>query len=92
VIGALQRAGIIELIPVRHEEMAAFLAVAHASSLANWACGSRSLLIAGAADGRFGLAADRKHRRMSQPRAEDKASAATATTGEGTIRVRSVRT
>src|ERR1700679_3857842 len=30
VIGALQRAGSIEFIQVRHEEMAAFMAVAHA--------------------------------------------------------------
>src|SRR5258708_28348381 len=30
VIGALQRAGKIEFIQVRHEEMAAFMAVAHA--------------------------------------------------------------
>src|SRR5580704_9752228 len=30
VIGALQRAGNIEFIQVRHEEMAAFMAVAHA--------------------------------------------------------------
>src|SRR6202161_4366685 len=30
VIGALQRAGHIEFIQVRHEEMAAFMAVAHA--------------------------------------------------------------
>ena len=30
VIGALQRAGDIEFIQVRHEEMAAFMAVAHA--------------------------------------------------------------
>ena len=30
MIGALQRAGDIEFIQVRHEEMAAFMAVAHA--------------------------------------------------------------
>jgi pyruvate dehydrogenase (quinone) len=30
VIGALQRAGNIEFVQVRHEEMAAFMAVAHA--------------------------------------------------------------
>lgn len=30
VIGALQRAGTIDFIQVRHEEMAAFMAVAHA--------------------------------------------------------------
>ena len=30
VLGALQRAGSIEFIQVRHEEMASFMAVAHA--------------------------------------------------------------
>jgi pyruvate dehydrogenase (quinone) len=38
VIGALQRAGKIEFIQVRHEEMAAFMAVAHAKFTTNWEC------------------------------------------------------
>jgi pyruvate dehydrogenase (quinone) len=40
VIGALQRAGSIEFIQVRHEEMAAFMAVAYAKFTANseYAC------------------------------------------------------
>jgi pyruvate dehydrogenase (quinone) len=35
VIGALQRAGDIEFVQVRHEEISAFMAVAHAKFTAN---------------------------------------------------------